>query len=113
MWYRDAWQGAGRVPIEEGNIGISGQPISQLTIESWRSTLREAYECLDADKGYRGRATQVVTLKSGKVERPVSPHLQFRIPIGSAMQLDWASRLTGARQVLVPLYEYVVGQSRA
>lgn len=80
---RDAWQALYRPPIEEKIIGGSYVPLSELTPEKWETILEEAYDCLNADKNHRGRATQMVTLqKSGEnVSRPVTPHLTISVPL--------------------------------
>lgn len=75
-FYRDAWQAASRPPIDEKVIGDIR--LHKLTESRWDDMLRIAHQCLNADKGYRGRATQWVTLKkSGRRLKQVSPHLHI------------------------------------
>lgn len=115
IFHRDAWQVSSRPAIEERYIGLSGRALTELQPEGWKRTLQEAYDCLDAERGHRHRGRQVVTTKSGRVELPVSPHLQFRQQISDAAetQRDWAPRLRRAREALQPLYDYVKEQSSA
>lgn len=97
IWYRDAWQVAARPPIREKLIGNSPTLLHALTNEDWAAMLTEAYDCLDAARGHRGRAEQKLTTTSGKKRvYSVSPHFQLR-------QAFWpreASRLAGWRASL-------------
>jgi hypothetical protein len=80
--YRDAWQVRTRLDIEEKII--SGNEIKAIEIDlfQWEKMLKESLECLDNRKKYRGRASQIVTLKSGeKRMMQVSPHLAIFIAI--------------------------------
>jgi hypothetical protein len=113
--HRDAWRFASRPAIEEKHVGLSGRVLTAIDSEGWKRTLQEAYECLDANRGHRGRGRQIVTTKSGKVEMSVSPHLQFRQRISEAAEAhqDWTSRVRRGREALQPLYTFVKEQSAA
>lgn len=113
IFHRDAWRFASRPQIEERHIGLSERALSEIDRGGWEKTLQEAYECLDASRGYRQRGRQMVTTKSGRVELSVSPHLQFRQRISDAAetQREWASRLRRAREALQPLYGFVKEQA--
>jgi hypothetical protein len=115
IFHRDAWRFASRPAIEERHIGLSGRALPEIDPEGWKRTLQEAYDCLDAERGYRHRGRQVVTVKSGRVELSVSPHLQFRKRISNAAedQRAWGTPLLLAKEVLQPLYDYVKQQSSA
>ena len=73
---REAWQYQARPPIKE-KIEGSGTLLSELTETAWRKMLKEAYNCLNADKNHRGRAKQRVTLIASEEvkEMEVTPHL--------------------------------------
>jgi hypothetical protein len=110
-WRRDCWQGAGaRLLIEERNLGDTPILLSRLTPQGWGQTLAEALECLDVSRNYRGRAMQSVTLKKSgrKIQREVSPHLNFEIrwPSGVVGSFDWHTFLAGAKERLQPLYAW-------
>ena len=111
IWTRDAWQFASRPAIRERHIGASQQSLSALTPDAWRATLQEAYQCLDPKNNFRGRATQTVTVKRGRVELPVTPHLQFRRRLGSLSSYEWRGVIHSAHELLAPLHEYAVRQS--
>lgn len=56
LWFsRDAWQAASRFDILEQHFGPP-PPIllRELSEAVWNEMLREAYECLDSCRGYRG-----------------------------------------------------------
>ena len=79
IWYRDAWQVVARPPIVEKMIGGSPRLLHTLDPQDWEAMLREAYACLNPDRGHRGRGKQVVTTTTGVTRTmEVSPHLQFR-----------------------------------
>ena len=113
--HRDAWRFASRPNIEERHIGLSERALIDIDPDGWKKTLEEAYQCLDANQGHRHRGRQMVTTQSGRVELPVSPHLQFRRRISEAAdaQREWALLLRRARIDLQPLYDFVKEQSAA
>ena len=82
IWSRDAWQVASRAPIVESRLPPTPITLDQLGPDGWANALGNARECLDPERQYRGRRAITVTLRrSGqKVERQVSPHLQFMTP---------------------------------
>jgi hypothetical protein len=109
-WTRDAWQAAARLPIVEIQLGATPITLDRLTAETWRGILQEAYACLDASRGHRGRALQTVTLKGGPAERYVSPHLHVHRVLwrGRAPLADEAiTRMTETRTFLQPVYDFV------
>lgn len=113
-WSRDAWQAAARLSIAEKQIGQTPITLNRLTADIWRTILLEAYGCLDPDKHHRGRAKQSVTLRSGNVEKWVSPHLHlgyvvWRTPPRSQDEAEWLVRQ--GREALDPIYEVVRKQS--
>jgi|Deesub1362B_J571_1020462.scaffolds.fasta_scaffold01566_2 hypothetical protein len=77
---RDAWQMAARPLVHERLIGEREFSLSELDDAQWRALLLEARDCLDADKVYRGRATQEVTMQSTGLVKPmtVSPHFHAK-----------------------------------
>jgi hypothetical protein len=111
LWLRDAWQVVARPPILEKLIGGSPRLLHTLTAEAWTAMLREAYNCLDAERGRRGRARQAVTLTSGAIrEFDVSPHLQLRQPFWprDPSSVDgWLPALDETMANLRPLHEFV------
>lgn len=115
IWWRDAWgPGGSRIPsFKEHIIAPTPTPLSGLTEEGWTQALREARDCLNADREYQGRAKQRITLRDGhQVERWVwvSPHLQFRRRLWQHAPTDsnaWATAMQRARGHLQPLYEFV------
>jgi hypothetical protein len=114
VWHRDAWQISLRPVIREKHIGVSMRMLPDIDPGAWAATLREAYSCLDPDKGHRGRATQTVTTATGEQrEYPVSPHLQFRQRLAWTPTDGWRTSLANAKQNLQPLYDWVADQSRA
>lgn len=80
----------------------------------WRSMLVEAYDCLDPERGHRGRAKQVVTLPgAGQKLKEVSPHLQikrvaWRLPPASVD--DAVAALARSRELLEGVYAFVRGR---
>ena len=83
---RDAWQAASRPSIVEKFIGPGDISIKNIDSELWQSMLAEAIECLSEEKGYRGRASQLVTLANQSSQHDktrrmgVSPHLTIWTP---------------------------------
>jgi hypothetical protein len=116
VWYRDAWQVQARPPIKEKLIGGSPRLLHALTLDEWRGMLREAYDCLDASRGHRGRAQQLVTTASGEQRAfAVSPHLQIRQafwPRTPGSIVGWRTSLDETMANLRPLHEVVSRQSR-
>lgn len=112
---RDAWQVTARPQIVEQDIGPRNIPLSQITPGLWHSMLAEALDCLDANRAYRGRAKQRVTLvnspRTGTRERDmwVSPHLTIWALLGPLEQAE--SALEPAKQRLEPVHQWVTEQS--
>ena len=114
---REAWQVSARPPIAEYYIGPERPPVylAALTTGMWLDMLAEAYNCLDPSRGHRGRARQMVTLsKAGSKEMDVAPHLQFKLvfwrgPTFSPSKMGGV--LMTAREVLLPIYEFVRSKS--
>jgi hypothetical protein len=80
QWRRDYWQKQARPEIVERYISPTPLVLSELTAERWREALTGAAACLNRNRAHPGRATQTVTLLSGKqVNGEVSPHLIFRL----------------------------------
>ena len=101
-----------RPPIKEKNIAGSGTLLSELTDTIWSEMLKEAYDCLNSDKNYRGRAKQKVTLISSgeKKEMEVSPHLNIYTTAWSSIPIseeDAKSKFQEAFTRLEPLYDFV------
>jgi predicted HNH restriction endonuclease len=74
--------------------------------------LKEAYDCLNSDKNYRGRAKQKLTLISSgeKKEMEVSPHLNIYTTAWSSIPIseeDAKSKFQEAFTRLEPLYDFV------
>lgn len=104
--YRDAQQVTARPPIEESGIKGSGTLLSELNETVWSEMLNEAYNCLNADKNYRGSSTQSVTLKASgkKVQMRVSPHLNIGTDVWPSVPMseeDAKSKLQEAIHFLV------------
>lgn len=113
-WVRDAWQAAARLPISEKQIGQTPVTLDRLTPDVWRTILLAAYGCLDPDKNHRGRVRQVVTLRSGKVEKWVSPHLHFGLVLWRTQPRsheDAEALVRRGREALEPIHEFVRKQS--
>lgn len=114
-WSRDAWQASARPPIREREIGGGPVALRGLTADLWRRMLLEAYDCLDAERGHRGRGTQWVTLPSkGPVERTVSPHLHMSTVAWTTTPRSQpeAERMISECQVwLMKLHEWAVERS--
>lgn len=104
---RDCWQAAARLPISESFIGPEPPlAVSRLSDPYWADMIARALECLDASRAHRGRGRQEVTLlRSGKVEKDVSPHLQVKYVLPSASVSIVA--LETAALALEPVYAYI------
>ena len=117
IWYRDAWQVVARLPIVERLIGSSPHLLHTLTPDAWRRMLDEAYECLDAARGHRGRGQQVVTTTAGNRRTlTVSPHFQVRQafwPRDPDSVDGWRAGLDETMTNLRPLHRWVAEQARA
>lgn len=53
---------------------------------------------------------------TGKAEKDVTPHLQFKVALAVPSQLavtDWVTVLRSARTLLQPLHDFVTQRSRA
>ena len=116
IWYRDAWQVQARPPIREKFMGGAPHLLHAVDAERWMSMLREAYGCLDASRGHRGRGRQLLTLASGQQRTfSVSPHFQLRQafwPRKPGTLAGWRASLDDAMANLGPLHEAVAQQSR-
>ena len=110
IWWRDAWQVSSRVGIMESRLAPTPIALDRLDGDGWAHALRQARECLDSERGYRGRRRTKVTLRrSGRtVERWVSPHLQF-----TARFAENSTRsLQRAKDDLEVLREFAIRQTR-
>jgi hypothetical protein len=116
FWYRDAWQVVARLPILERLIGGSPRLLHTIVPAEWRAMLEEAYVCLDALRGYRGRAQQMVTTTAGNRRLiSVSPHLQLRQafwPRDPASPAGWRASLDDTMSHLRPLHRWATEQAR-
>lgn len=115
--YRDAWQAAARPSIEEYKIKGSDTSLSDITDSLWSSMLEESLGCLNADKDYRGRGKQLVTLKhSGKrVEKEVSPHLWIHTKVWTSAPdsvEETINMIEIAYSRLLPIYKFVEDRSQ-
>ena len=113
-WNRDAWQAAARLPIAEIQLGDTPTTLDKLDPDKWRTILLDAYGCLDPDKHHRGRAKQTVTLRSGKVEKWVSPRLHFSWVLWRSVpqsQDEAEALVRRGREALEPVYQFVRGRS--
>ena len=108
---RDAWQVTSRPNIKESLIGEKEHPLIELSNEHWLTILKEALSCLSAERDYRGRAKQVVTLEKKPIkglqvrEMEVSPHLTIWTevnPLG-----DTSANLKQAFSTLKPVHEWM------
>lgn len=109
-WWRDAWQVSSRVRIRESGLSPTPIALDRLDSDGWAHALRQARECLDPERGYRGRRrTKVTLLRSGRiVERWVSPHLQFKARFSE----DSTRSLRRAKDDLEVLREFAIRQTR-
>ena len=109
-WWRDAWQYSSRVRIKESRLAPTPIALDRLDGDGWALALRQARECLDPERGYRGRRRTKVTLRRSRriVERGVSPHLQF-----TARFAEHSTRsLRRAKDDLEVLREFALRQTR-
>ena len=106
---RDAWQVSSRLPIEEKII--LREKINCISQSQWKESLVAGLNCLDADRKYKGRTKQNVTLiPSGKVvEREVSPHISFKLKVvPEEITLDsLCEAIREGRSKLAGLYDYI------
>ena len=104
-WTRDAWQGPARPPIRERYLDPTPLALDRLDDEGWADALREARDCLDPERGHRGRRTVEVTLlpSEQRVEREVTPHLAFETPLATISP----DEMRRARDNLEALHEFV------
>jgi hypothetical protein len=109
-WWRDAWQVSSRVSIKESRLPPTPIALDRLDGDGWAHALREARECMDPERGYRGRRRTKVTLRSSGriVERWVSPHLQFTVRFAE----NSTRSLRRAADDLQVLREFAVRQTR-
>ena len=109
--HREAWQVTSRPPIEQGNIGDGEVRLSKLSERIWKEMLREALDCLDENKGYRGRAKQEVTLvRRGSRIMDVTPHLNIHTQldkITSNFKSNVKSSIKRTMDLLLPFYNFV------
>lgn len=79
-WSRDAWQARSRPPIRNALIAPTPIALDRLDSDGWKHALLQARECLDPERGHRGRRrTKVTLVRSGrKVQLGVTPHFHFR-----------------------------------
>jgi len=105
---RDAWQASSRPNIKESLIGGKEYSLAELSDKRWIEILQDALSCLSAERNYRGRARQTVTLEkkpptgSQYNEMEVSPHLTVWTnvnPLG-----DITSNLKQAFRLLKPVH---------
>ena len=117
LWYRDAWQVVARLPIVERLIGGSPRLLHTLTPDAWTAMLEEAYACLDAARGHRGRGQQVVTTTAGnRMALSVSPHFQVRQPFWPRdpdSAHGWRASLDETMSNLRPLHRWIADRARA
>lgn len=115
---RDAWRGGKappsggtRVTIIEKYLGSKKFSLSEIDATLWNSILKEGLDCLNENKGYKGRAMQEVTemLKSG-YKKPkqllgVSPHLTIQTKIVNDENI--INNLQKGIEKLRPVYNWV------
>lgn len=114
---RDAWQAAARPPIKEEHIAPKNLKLSNLNAKVWNEIIEESLGCLNKDKGYKGRGSQVVSrIKSGDTkEMEVSPHLGFKLTVSENEPQDidsFLADLKNAQNILMPLYDFVLEQTK-
>lgn len=102
--------------IDEVAIPPTPVPLDRIDAAVWRNTLELSQDCLDTDSSFRGRGRQVVTLAASRerVEKSVSPHLQFRTGLWVNAPLDGdraVRRLRETQDCLRPLYDFVTQRS--
>lgn len=115
---RDAWRGGKappsggtRVTIIEKYLGGKKFSLSEIDTTLWHLILEEALDCLNKNKGYKGRSIQEVTeiLKSG-YKKPkqllgVSPHLTIQTKIVNDENIG--DNLKRGFEKLKPIYNWV------
>lgn len=115
---RDAWRGGKtppgggtRVTIIEQYLGEKEFSLSEIDVILWNSILKKGLDCLNKNKGYKGRAIQEVTeiLKSGD-KKPkqllgVSPHLTIQTKIVNDENV--INNLQKGFERLKPAYDWV------
>lgn len=113
-FYRDAWKVRARPEISEKYIGGKGVNLGLLTEQKWREMLLEAYDCLDAKKGHRGRARQLVTMQNGeKRTMEVSPHIAIYLEINTETKIiDLETAMRESMEMLRPVYRILYEQSK-
>jgi len=111
---REVWQAGSRLGVPENAIGGTPALLRSLTLDQWLQALREADDCLEGMRfGYK-HATQFVTLKNGsRVEREVSPQLQFRLELSHWRSYPPALRalVQEAREQLNWLHDFLSERS--
>lgn len=115
--YRDSWQAATKPSIEEREIKGSDTLLCDITDLLWATMIEESLDCLNADKDYRGRGKQFVTLKhSGKrVEREVSPHLWVHTKVWTSVPdsvEETINMIELSHSRLLPIYKFVEDRSQ-
>jgi len=102
---RDAWRYSVRENIKEMYLGGRDIPILEVTPKLWVSLLKDALDCLDKEKGYRGRNIQSVTLVKGnrRTDMEVSPHLTIYTPILPGDNLE------NGKSLLEPVRDWIAG----
>ncbi|MDE0713579.1 MAG: GIY-YIG nuclease family protein [Gammaproteobacteria bacterium] len=103
---RDAWQATSRPSIENQFIGGGILSVAETDNLKWLDMVREALDCLDSARSYRGRAKQLVTLKNGSTkEMGVSPHLTIlcEVKLGENFDDDLRQKL----REMQPIYDWV------
>ncbi len=110
---RDAWQGPSRPEIKEQFIGGGMVSLAETDNRKWLQMVREALDCLDSTKSYRGRTKQLVT----RVKQPmkgdrrrlmdVSPHLTVlcKVGLGEGFEDDFKRKL----REMEPVYNWMKG----
>lgn len=122
-WWRTVWQGRGRLPrhLDQNLTGDQTSPwVPAGSFDSYQYSLllKQARECLDATRGYRGRGSGTIRLLSGEpkpITRGLTPEFQFRTParISTADGGITTAALIHAREVLQPLYTFIIERSMA
>lgn len=108
-WRRDGWQAGGRLAIVESDIAPTPITLDRLTSDAWSIALREAYACMDAARGHRGRGKQLVTMSASgeRTEKDVSPRLTLviAVPSGGA-SASWVSEIESVRARLGGIHDW-------
>ena len=109
-WRQEAWQYGNRVSIERANLSPTPIWLHQLNEDDWAEALRRARDCLDPERGHRGRRRRKVTLRpSGRrVERDVTPHLY----LGMSLPVPSLHEMRRARSNLVALHKWASRQTQ-